>query len=358
MEHLSPAERIEGFRRFFAMANDRGPLVGFFLDSYYPLKRYHTEDFLPHGPLRAEQLPVKPFLPEFERLFQTHEEQGGDFMWAGSAFWGVPWVEALAGCGVFVDQHTGSSRSVPPSGFRGDADLSPFDSQGPWARKAREFLRLLRARSAGRYPLAATLMRGISDLLAALYGGSDFVYHLMENPKNEKRLIRQLTDLWIDFARDQLTEIPDFHGGVGSFYYSMWLPGRGVWLQEDASALLSPRLFGEFIYPAVLEIAAAFDTTIIHLHPGSYVPVEFLVDTPLAAIELHIDLGGPRAEDLLPVYRKIQSRKPLIIWGDLTDEDLDFIGRRLDRRSLALLPVVSSPGQAEAIWKKFRDHKR
>lgn len=357
MEHLSVAERIEGFRRFFAMANEQGPLLGFFLDTYYPLRRYRTETFLPHGPLQAEDVPVARFLPEYERLFRAYEDFGGDFLWAGAAFWGLPWMEALAGCGVFADQRTGSSRSLPPEGFRGAEDLREFDPHHPWARKAREFLHRLREQGAGRFPLGTTLMRGISDLLAALYGGPEFLFRLMDHPAPERRLVRRLTDLWIAFARDQLAEIPDFHGGTGSFYYSMWLPGRGVWLQEDASALMSPKLFVEFVYPSLVEMAGAFDTSIIHLHPGSYIPVELLVGSPLTAIELHIDFGGPRAVDLYPYYRRIQARKPLIIWGDLTAEDLDFIARRLDRRSLALMPVVSSRPQAEAIWARFRSRK-
>lgn len=358
VEHLSVTERIEGFRRFFAMANDQGPLVGFFVDTYYPLKRYRTESFLRHGALQAEDVPVEPFLPEYERLARTYEDYGGDFLWAGAAFWGLPWVEALAGCGVFADQQTGSSRSLAPEGFRGAEDLPSFDPDNPWARKAREFLRRLSEQSAGRFPIGTTLMRGISDLLSALYGGPEFLYRLMDHPAAERRLIRGLTDLWLAFARDQLAEIPDFRGGVGSFYYSMWLPGRGVWLQEDASALMSPQLFGEFIYPAIVEMAGAFDTSVIHLHPSTYIPVEFLVDSPLSAIELHIDVGGPRAEELYPHYRQIQNRKPLIIWGDLTSEDLQFIARRLDRRSLAVLPVVRGREQAETIWKLFRDRQR
>jgi len=356
MEHLSVRERIEGFRRFFAMANDQGPLVGFFLDTYYPLRRYHTEGFLPHGPLRAEDVAVEAFLPEYERLFRIHEECAGDFLWGGAAFWGLPWVEALAGCRVVADQQTGSSRSLAPEDFRGVKDLLVFDPDNPWARKAREFLGRLAEHSAGRFPIGTTLMRGISDLLSALHGGPEFLYRLLDHPAEERRLIRGLTDLWLAFARDQLARIPDFHGGVGSFYYSMWLPGRGVWLQEDASALMSPQLFGEFIYPAIVEMAGAFDTSIIHLHPSTYVPVDFLVGSPLSAIELHIDLGGPSAEELHPYYRKIQSRKPLVIWGDLSAVDLQFLARRLDRRSLALLPVVSNREQAESIWKLFKEH--
>ncbi len=353
MEKQSIEERVEGFKRFFAMTNSEGPLVGFFRDTYYPLKRYRTESFLPEGEILPADLDVEPFIPEYERLFQLHDETAGDFLWSAAAFWGIPWMEALAGCGVITDHTTGSSRSQVPADFQGPKDVPEFDPKDPWVQKALEFLKHLTRVSRGRFPLATTLMRGISDLLAALYGSPDFLYSLMDRPDEQKRVVQKLTALWIAFARSQLEMIPDFHGGTGSFYYGVWLPGKGVWLQEDASALMSPELFGSFVAPAIHQMAGSFDTSVIHLHPSSYIPAEFLVETTLSAVELHIDFGGPRAEELFPYYRKILDHKPLIIWGDLSFEDLDFIAAKLDRQTLALLPVVASLEQAEGIWGRF-----
>lgn len=354
MERLSVEERIQGFKRFFAMNNGEGPLLGFFRETYYPLKRYRTESFLPDGKLSPPAVDVEAFLPEYERLFQLHDETAGDFIWSAAAFWGIPWVEALAGCPVVADHTTGSSRSEKPEHPPDAAQIPVFDGEDPWVQKALEFLHALRRCSGGRFPLATTLMRGISDLLAALYGNPDFLYALMDRPREMKRVIRKLTDLWIAFARSQLEGIPDFHGGTGSFYYAVWLPGKGVWLQEDASALMSPELFGEFVAPAVHEMAGSFDSSVIHLHPSTYIPVEHLIRAPLDAVELHIDFGGPRAGELYPYYRRILEHKPLIIWGDLTPEDLDFVARKLDRQALALLPVVDSRRQAEEIWTRFK----
>lgn len=354
MERLSIEERIRGFRRFFAMDNQDGPLIGFFRDTYYPLKRYRTESFLPGGALKPEDLRVQPFLNEYERLFQLHDQMAGDFMWSAAAFWGIPWMEAVAGCGVIADHATGSSRSEKPAGFTGAEQIPEFDREDPWVRKALEFLRKLSDLSRGRFPLATTLMRGFSDLLAALYGNPDFLFLLMDRPREIERVVAKLTRLWIRFARCQLEAIPDFHGGTGSFYYAAWLPGKGVWLQEDAAALMSPELFGKLIAPAVHELAESFDTTVIHLHPSTYIPVEHLVESPVSAIELHIDFGGPRAEELYPVYRRILKHKPLIIWGDLTPGDLEFIAGKLERCALALLPVVESRQQAEQIWARFK----
>ena len=127
---------------------------------------------------------------------------------------------------------------------------------------------------------------------------------------------------------------------------------EGKW--EEARALLSPALYERYIQPAVSRIVSRFDTTIMHLHPSDFIPARFLLRTDLSAIELHIDLGGPRAANLLPVHREIMEEKPLIIWGDLTREDLAFIRANLDPCALCLIPVVSSPREAAEIWKLMK----
>jgi len=328
--------------------------VGFFWGTYYPLKRYRGAESLPEGEYGAQDLDVEAFLPDYERLYAMYEEAGGETLWTGAAFWGVPWMEALCGCRVVADHATGSSRSLPLEDLETAERLPRFDPHSPWVGKAVEFLQALRRQSAGRYPLGTTLMRGISDILAALHGSPQFIYKLYDAPAQQRSIIERIVGAWIGFGRSQLEAIPDFHGGTGSCFYGLWMPGRGTWVQEDASALLSPPLFEEFILPGLNAVLEKFDTAVIHLHPSSYIPVDLLVDTRLAAIELHIDYGGPRAEDLLPAYRQIQAKKPLVIWGDLTAEDLDCIAGKLDRRSLALVPVVQNREEAEGIWRRFK----
>ena len=90
MEKLSVEQRVQGFKRFFDMSNSEGPLLGFFRETYYPLKRYRTETFLPGGELTPASIDVEAFIPQYERLFQIHEETEGDFLWGAAAFWGIP----------------------------------------------------------------------------------------------------------------------------------------------------------------------------------------------------------------------------------------------------------------------------
>ncbi|MBI4581294.1 MAG: hypothetical protein HY718_16445 [Planctomycetes bacterium] len=349
----SIAERVERFRRFYERRNDR-PLLGFFVGSDYPLHRYEASRTLPTDrTLVPADFEVEPYLDDCDRLFDLHESCGGDFIWSGSAFWGIPWLEVALGCPVKADHSTGSIHAELPPSFRGPDDVPEFDARSPWMLKAVEFLERMAHRSAGRWPIGTTRMRGISDLLSALYGGTDFIMAMLDRPDDVKRVCERLTEFWIAFGKLQLRHIPPFYGGLGSFYYNMWAPPGTIWHQEDAAALLSPQLYDEFIRPWDERIVASFDGCIMHQHPTRFVPTDFYLKMGFTALELHVDKGGPSAEALYPQHRKIMERVPLLIWGDLPRADLDWIFGNLPTAGLAVLALVRDPSQAADVWKRY-----
>ncbi|MCX6985001.1 MAG: hypothetical protein NT118_09680 [Lentisphaerae bacterium] len=350
--HKGVEERVELFKSFLRRDNTR-PLLGFFRGSEYPLFRYPFSNSLPEkSPLRPEDFNVKAFVDDCETLFIGHEECGGDFIFSASAFWGIPWLEAALGCPIFADHLTGSIYSEPPPDFKPNA-LPEFSTSNPWMLLMAEMLEALSKKSAGRFPLATTRMRGVSDLLSALYGGDGFVFAMIEKPDEIKRVSGQLTDFFIQCGKMQLSLIPDFHGGTGSFYYHIWMPKGSVWHQEDATALLSPALYEEFIEPCDRRIVKSFDHVVMHQHSTGFVPTEKYIDMGMSVLELHIDTGGPSAEALYERHLAILKRKPLLIWGDIPEKDLDWLFTRLPAKGLALITVVKNPEQAEKHWRKY-----
>jgi hypothetical protein len=353
--HFPIAERVERFRRFYQRTNER-PLLGFFVGSDYPLRRYRASDDLPtQQSLTPEDFKVESYLDDCDRLFDLHEACGGDFIWSASAFWGIPWLEVALGCPIYADHSTGSIHAKPPSNFNGPDSIPDFDANSPWMRKVVEFLDRMAERSSGRWPIGTTRMRGISDLLSALYGGSEFILAMLDRPDEVKEVCRKLTDFWIKFGKLQLAHIPPFHGGVGSFYYNLWAPAGTIWHQEDAAALLSPKLYDEFIHEHDDRIARAFDGCIMHQHPTKFVPTDFYLKMPFLALELHVDEGGPSAEALYTTHLKILAQKPLVIWGNISERDSDWIFKKLPSAGLAVITVVEDPKAAGAIWRRCLD---
>ncbi|HEY2014434.1 MAG TPA: hypothetical protein VGH38_13080 [Bryobacteraceae bacterium] len=347
---IARAERLDRFAHWLQRRNER-PLLGFTLGSYYPLHRYpNGTQWIPEGPVHPDDIHVVDYLEDSDKLFELHEAAGGDFVWSAAPFWGVPWVEASLGCGVLADHTVGSMRATPPPGFAQNPVVPEFSETNCWVAKLLEFIPALLEHSAGRYPVGTTLMRGVADLLSALYGGENFVLRMVDEPDEVHAVIKALTRYWIAFGRCMLDRLPLFHGGTGSFLLSLWCPGKMIWTQEDALALLSPALYEKFIYPADLEIACAFERTAMHLHPTRFIPIRHLMAARTDIIELHVDHDGPRAAALEPYYRAVLSGKPLLIWGDLTEADLDFVLTQLPHQGLAVNTLVSSVEEAQQIW--------
>jgi hypothetical protein len=297
---------------------------------------------------------VEEYLADYDRLYSEMEECPGDFIFGASAFWGIPWVEAALGCPIRVNHSTGSLYAEKPPAFDGPASVPDFDPGSPWIKKLVEFLDLLARHSAGRYPLATTRMRGVADLLAALYGGENFLFAMMERPEEVREVCGKLARFYIEIGRIQLEHIPPFHGGVGSFYYHLWAPAGTVWHQEDSVMLLSPELYGEFILPWDRDIFGAFPGNIMHFHStGGYIPVDEVLSLGPTAVEMHIDSGGPSAEKLYDTHLRILEKCPLIIWGAMTDADLDWIFSRLPDRGVAVNVAVEDHAKARAILAKY-----
>ena len=213
-----------------------------------------------------------------------------------------------------------------------------------------EFIPVIESHSQGRYGIGVTLIRGISDILSALFGGHEFLFQIYESPEKMKTLISQIVEYWKKFAGHYLEHMPLFHGGTGSLFYNYWVPGKSILIQEDAAALLSPDLYEEFIFPGIKEIADAFDHLVFHLHPSQFIPTDYLLKTGIDIIELHIDRGGPTAADLKDIHKKVLEHKPLLVWGDLTSEDLAYLLENQSYPGLAINIVVESAKEAEKLF--------
>ena len=345
-------ERVDLWKQFYARKNVQ-PLFGFFTGSEYPVRQYRAAQSLPEGrSLIPSDFNVDAFLDDQERLFEEHEACGGDFIYAADAFWGIQWMECLCGLPMFVNHESGNLHFKSPVNF--DGTVPSFNPADEWAQLAAEFLDKGAARSAGRYPLSTTRMRGITDMMSALYGGEEFVFALMDEPEQAQEVCRKLTELYIEFAKHQLAHIPDFHGGTGSFYYSNWAPQGTVWHQEDTAAMLSPAMYKEHFERWDRVIVNSFMNNIIHLHSTGFIPLDDYLSMNFTAMELHIDTGGPSAEELFDTHRKILAKNPLLIWGNIPEKDLDWIFSKLPAQGLAVNTVVESPEHARELYLKYK----
>ena len=192
------------------------------------------------------------------------------------------------------------------------------------------------------------IMRGPTDMIGALLGQQEMVLALMmEDPALMRRLVERVTGAFLAVIAAQTRRVPPFRGGTSLGFYHVWAPGPSIWFQDDLSAILSPRVYREFFLDSARTILQGHPHTAVHLHPASFFILdELLTLDGLKVVEVNKDIGGPGVADMLPVLSKIMQARGLILWGDLTIEDLETVRRHLPCRGLSLHVVAPTLDEA------------
>lgn len=344
-------ERIALHRAFWDRKGQPYPIAAFRVAPDFFFSRHFraAADLLVPGRLiTPEQLDVDLFLPEYETMFLQAEEIGQDAFWVAEPFTGIPWMEAMLGCEVRAGAESFTSKPWMKSLDR--IDGVRIGAENPWLLKYLEFTEKLAALSAGRFPVGMPIMRGPSDVVGAIMGQTEMVFALSDEGDRMKELFLRVTEAFLCVIDRQNALIPSFHGGSALGFYHVFCPGTGIWYQEDLSAIMSPSLYREFLAEPERRICEGREFTAIHLHPSSFFILdELLAKDDLKAIEVNKDVGGPSIGEMMPVFRKIQERKSLIIWGDLDEADIRLIKSELSPDGLFLDIIAPSVRSAEAL---------
>jgi hypothetical protein len=342
--------RLDRHYRFWRMEETDRPVVSFSLGSYFFAQRFeaaapllvHNKEILP------EMINPKDFLADYERQYQESLETGQDAFWVAEPFAALPWMEGMLGCKIY-----GAEES-----FWVEATLKDWDDldkiarieENPWFKKYLEFIEVLVEHSNGRFPVGQPILRGPSDMAGTLRGQSQFIMDLYDRPDQVKKLLAVATSAFLKVIQAQKKIIPEFHGGTSMGFYHVWTPGQCIWYQEDLSALFSPSLYREFLLEPDTILSNAYPYSAIHLHPASFFILDDLLSIDgLKAIEVNLDVGGPSMEEMLPYLQKILRKKPLILWGALTEEDIRLVLQELPSRGLFLVLVAPTAKEAKHL---------
>jgi hypothetical protein len=321
MLRFADANSLNRHRAWLAMRPTDRPLlacqIGFMVPSMYP----RLWDTLPRGSVGPEHIRIDAFLADVEDLFRRYAALGDDMPFVAVPFLGVPWVEAIVGCPIVC---TDSSMCAEPALTGGRDTIADVNGirNNPWFAKLVEMMTALVDRSAGRFPVAPSLMRGPADVLCALRGPVRFALDFYDHLEAVRTALRGLADAWMDVAQAQLDFVaPSSDGYVGSGSWRIWGPDRVIWLQEDAMALLSPALYREFVLPEDRRILSRFPCTAFHLHASALWAVDPLLQLPeLGALELNFESARLDEAGTLTAWKRIQRTKPLIAWKEFNGE--------------------------------------
>lgn len=259
----------------------------------------------------------------------------GDFI-AGAGIPGFCWMEAIMGCPIQIS--IGSIWSEPFLEDLGDVEKIKPSDDNPWFKKLLDFTRLLAEREGeDGYPIVQPLLRGPIDIAAAVLGDEQTCMAIYDYPDELRRLLEIGADVFIEVVQARLALTPKFCDGYLSSY-GIWAPGKVARTQADNAALVSPQTYREFLLPYDEQIFESFDYPLIHLHSGCLHIADVLLSAEkLRAIQVSLDYpAGPPVSEVLPILKRINEQKPLIITGAVTEKELEQLQETFSPRGLCM----------------------
>lgn len=346
--------RLAKNEAFWTRGPAQRPLIGMAVNITFPAVRFAGLE-TGQGCITPDMIDPEAFLADWDRSFAHAEDRAEDLFMVASPYSAVPWMEAIAGCEVYVSPASSSIWAEHPSLSWERLKLVGFDPNNAWLLKLIECAKALREHAAGRYPISTPILRGVSDMAAALLGPQRFVLEFYDHPLELRQVFVRCTEIWQGVGQALVHAFGRFHGGQCAGRRRVWTTGTCMLYQDDAAAVLSPTLFREAIVPHEHEILKQYARTMIHTHSGTLrIMIDGLLSLPsLDAIEVQFDPSGPSLPALLSSLKRIQEHKSLLIVGELKDLTLDGINlllRELSPRGLCLIPKVNTEAEADALF--------
>ncbi|HYW46394.1 MAG TPA: hypothetical protein VE959_26235 [Bryobacteraceae bacterium] len=343
--------KIARYRAFWDREAAARPLAGFSLVGWFPLNEFSArEKWGTAGYLTPGMIDIEAFLPDHLRMLREGERMGDDLIrGACPGQVAIPWLPGMLGCRL---------RILPGNVLGEERNLSldealrvELDRDSPWFRKYMEFAEALVRASGGTFPVSHSAELGPTDLHAVLRGPSASVLDLVDQPERSAELLLKLAGILRDVTEELWRRVPLFHGGYFDAQYSLWGPHPIVRMQEDATAVYSPRLFRKFVQPADRLLAGHFPGNFIHLHSTSMFLLEaFLEIEQIRCYEVNQDALGPPVKAMVPYFRRVQdARKPLLIRGSFSPEEMRLLLDSLDPRGLFLSIMVRNEREIEEL---------
>ncbi|MBN1641889.1 MAG: hypothetical protein JXA09_11705 [Anaerolineae bacterium] len=343
--------KIGRYRAFWDRAPVRRPMVGFSLIGWFPLLEFAaSQAWITRRYLPPEAIDPRAVVDDHVRMVAEGDAIDDDLIrGAGPMQVAVPFLPGILGCKIRVlpQNVMGEERNLSWE----DALQARLDPHNPWYRAYMALADALVARAAGRFPVSHGAEIGPTDMHAVLRGHTQSIIDLVDEPGRSAELLWRLGEILRDFTEALWQRVPLFYGGYFDAQYALWSPEPIIRMQEDATAVYTPRLYRELVQPVDRMLARHFASAFMHLHSTSMFLLEaFLEIEELRCLEVNNDASGPPLAEMIPHFQRIQqAQRALVIRGAFEPDELRLLVDALDPRGLLLLIMVRDMGEVETL---------
>jgi hypothetical protein len=338
-------DKFAHLRNFWRRANHDRPVIGF-TGGYFPKESIRMIRRT-GAAIQPDDILVSEFLADCDAQYNAWHQCTGDLIWSAAPVWGFRWMSAIFGQPLHIGEETIWDEPIL-KGYD-QLDQLRFDPNNKWLQALTELTRKLVEHAAGRYCLGVTLLTGPLASLVGLRGAIDFGYDVCDQPDRVEAALGIVTDTWIQVTQCQFGLLPAYHGGYGQPARLLWATGPLVEFDEDSSFLFSPKRHRQLVLPAHRQLLSQLTCSYLHLHSTQLHTLENLMELDeLAGLEFTPDVGSP-VVNLIPAIRRALTRKPVIVHGYLSVEDINAIIESVPPEGLCIIGRADSPEEAAQL---------
>lgn len=199
------------------------------------------------------------------------------------------------------------------------------------------------------------------DTLASLFGTEELLVALKDYPEEVHRFQKALVPLYLKYHQHLYEIIKDEHGGSCFSHFAVYGQGKVAKLQCDFSAMISPKMFEEFVAPYLAQQCRGLEHTVYHWDGPCALQHEkaLLAIKELQAIQWTPGAGNPEIGDRVwwPMYKRVrQAGKSLLLF--VGPAEAKALVEEFGPEGLNLVVSCQNEEEAEALvrqslaWKK------
>lgn len=295
-----------------------------------------------------------------EHRLGAFEHQLAHTYYGGDAF---PWFETHIGPGT-MSLYLGAKPELQPitvwyekcwDDIRTAPEPAVDEDNKYWQfsqRFAREAVERFRGRAYVAFP---DLIENL-DTLSSLLGNHELLFYLMDAPEHVHRLQKPLVDVYMHYHTRLYDIIKDDTGASVFSAFQTWAPGRVAKLQCDFSAMISAKMYEEFVAPYLAEQCAKLDYTVYHLDGECAIQhLDILLSIKdLNAIQWTPGAGKPSAAD--PCYnwlwKKVRAAGKSCMIRSATPDQAKALVETFGPEGLDIVSCVTTQDEADELVKQ------
>jgi len=231
-----------------------------------------------------------------------------------------------------------------------------FDENNKYWQFVQELSRKGVERFDGRALVAFPDMIENLDTISSLFGNRDLLLAMMDYPEKVHEFQKAILPLYIEYHRRLYEIIKDEVGGSCFCAFHIYGKGRIAKLQCDFSAMISAKMFEDFLVPYMEPQCQALDHTVYHWDGPCALQHEgpLLAMPSLQAIQWTPGAGQPSVGDPMwyPLHRHaLAAGKSLLMLG-VTPQQSQALVEEFGPEGLHIITWAGSPEEADDLVKQ------